>query len=259
MGWIGPVEFLEIKNLSERTISKVKWLDPLNKLRELPDENFAPPSAEWTGRERWLRQALVDDQVYYTQKGGDRHHWFCHPMEPFFHDPIPINRDTCCLHISGLVARFQVVSSKNHPKDQRYLQVLGKRAAHAGTIILDGADSKSFEIPRQCILLIISQTTLKEGREDPAWDAGHAAYNGKPGSQAINAANMDITGAGEWFDPKEYDPSLCWCLYNVLLLEIVSAGQLSNKYSRIGIGKLHILALVEVAEEDIDKQVIELC
>jgi hypothetical protein len=76
IGWIGPVEFAEIKNLSERTISKVSWLDPLNKLKELPQEKFAAPLADWSGRGRWMRQVIPGDHVYYTQKAGDRHHWF---------------------------------------------------------------------------------------------------------------------------------------------------------------------------------------
>jgi hypothetical protein len=173
-------------------------------------------------------------------------------MEPFIHDPIPINRDTGSLNLCGSVAEhtLSVVASKNRFKDTRYLSVLDSEGVQAGAIILDESSSY-YGIPTPSILLRISQTTLKEGRDDPAWGMSIAAYSGKPGVLTANSI-INTSGAEELFDVKIYNPNICWCLYNVLMVKADSQGRLS----RIGIGKVHIRAFDKVAKEN---QVIELC
>jgi hypothetical protein len=232
VGWIGPVEFSDIKNLSERTISMVTWLDPLNKLKELPQESFGPPGDDWEGRERWLRQLSRDDQVYYTQRGSDGQHWFCHPMEPFIHDPIPIDRETGTLHLQGKVAEFSMQISS---RDKGVLFVCDKQGARAGAITMDEGIPEF--VTQECTLIRLSQTTLKEGNDDPAWDLGRAGYFGKPGEPSKNFSSTVISGAEKLFDTKIYNPRICWCMYNVLVVEFDG-----SKARRIGIGKVHIHA-----------------
>jgi hypothetical protein len=233
VGWVGPVEFSDIKNLSERTISMVAWLDPLNKLKELPQENFGPPKDDWEGRERWLRVLERDGQIYYTPRGSDRQHWFCHPMEPFIHDPIPFDRDTGTLHLQANVAEAYV---KIANKDKRSLFICNRQGVRAGLIIMD-QEIPNTETPETRTLIRLSQTTLKEGNDDPAWDSGRAGYFGTPGERSTNFTSAIIAGAEKLFDTAVYDPRICWCLYNVLVVEFDGA-----KARRIGIGKVHIRA-----------------
>ncbi|KAK0640535.1 hypothetical protein DIS24_g9276 [Lasiodiplodia hormozganensis] len=93
--------------------------------------------------------------------------------------------------------------------------------------------------------LKISSTTLAEGEKDPAWRGAKAQFSGIPGSPARNLLNMDTSSASEWFDPAAYDPTVCFCLYNVLVT--VTRGEITY---RVGIGKIHIHAFDEVAVRD---------
>lgn len=94
-------------------------------------------------------------------------------------------------------------------------------------------------------LLKISSTTLTDGEKDPAWNSGKAQFSGNPGDPAWNGVDMDTSSASEWFDPEAYDPSVCFCLYNVLVT--VVRGSITY---RVGIGKIHIHAFDEVAVRD---------
>jgi hypothetical protein len=103
----------------------------------------------------------------------------------------------------------------------------------------------SGSIPTTCTLIRLSQTTLKEGRDDPAWDSDRAEYCGRPGEPSINVFGMDTSGAEKLFDTSVYDPSICWCLYNVLAVKMQD-----KKARRIGIGKVHIRAFDKIAKMD---------
>ncbi|KAN0108817.1 HET domain containing protein [Hyaloscypha variabilis] len=100
VGWIGRVGFRHTRNIGDRLISKVSWLDPLNKLGPLSNEHFGPPERNWKGRSRWFRQMSIENgDHYYIRRHGNPAHWFLYPMEPFFHNPIPIDRETGILHL----------------------------------------------------------------------------------------------------------------------------------------------------------------
>jgi hypothetical protein len=56
---------------------------------------------------------------------------------------------------------------------------------------------------------------------------------------------MDISTFKGLFNTEVYDPKICWCFYNGLVVE---DGR--NFTSRIGIGKIHIHAFDKVANHD---------
>jgi hypothetical protein len=257
VGWVGKVEYPDLKSLSERNISKIEWLDPLNKLEQLPNEWFGRESPEWSSNDRWIRQVMPDYQIYYTQRGSDGQHWFCHPMEPFIHNPIPIDRDRGLLHIRTSTATFNVAPYQGVRSGACQYWLRDSQDRAAGVIALDGSweavsgrsrssshfhensnhpDRPSLYLrgrSRQTVTTaVVSQTTLKEGNTDPAWTPTLSGYYGTPGSPSQNDG-IDTRGAEALFDKDVYPANICWCLYNVLVL---------NEGKRIGIGKIHIQA-----------------
>ena len=80
----------------------------------------------------------------------------------------------------------------------------------------------------------LSQRTYSIMDSDPEWDKEIVAYKGVPGSPAINPQEL-LGPDDEIFDQQVYDPNICWCLYNVLLVEW------ANRIAyRAGIGQVYI-------------------
>jgi hypothetical protein len=82
----------------------------------------------------------------------------------------------------------------------------------------------------------VSQTTLSHADSDPAWDGNTESYSGKPGGPPINPM-PPLEAEDELFDQTRYDPNICWCLYNVLMIE----WQNGMAY-RAGVAQVHIHA-----------------
>lgn len=85
------------------------------------------------------------------------------------------------------------------------LSLLDSKGVQSGAIILDKIES-DYESPVSVTLLRVSQTTPKEGRDDPASDVGKAAYNGKPGIASTRDLGQTTS---QWFDVNVYDPNIC--------------------------------------------------
>lgn len=163
-------------------------------------------------------------------------------MNPFLHDPIPVHRDTGTLHLRASMAYFDVPPSG--PKDRQFT-LTDTNGVQAGTIVLDCEWRQTELVSQGFTLVCLSQTTLTEGTGDPAWDWGSKKYSGAPGQAAINEISMDISAAEGVFDIEVYDPKICWCLYNVLVVE----GDWPHT-RRVGIGKIHIHAFDKVVKRD---------
>ncbi|KAI8930939.1 hypothetical protein NX059_011954 [Plenodomus lindquistii] len=62
----------------------------------------------------------------------------------------------------------------------------------------------------------ISRTTLS-ATDDPAWDSESRKFAGQPGQPSTNPESL-INPLEPEFDQDEYDPNVCWCMYNVLVV-----------------------------------------
>jgi hypothetical protein len=85
----------------------------------------------------------------------------------------------------------------------------------------------------------LSQETYSVGRSDPAWDVDQKRYLSVPGSAALNPQEP-LGPEDEVFDQETYDANVCWCLYNVILVQWKD-----NVAFRAGIGQVHIHAFDE--------------
>ena len=244
VGWIGRVGFRQTRNIGDRLISKVSWLDPLNKLDPLSNEHFGPPERDWEGRSRWFRQmSMKNGDHYYIRRQGNPAHWFPYPMEPFIHNAIPIDRETGFLHLRTRLAEFRV---KSYLTDQQRLILCNERGVRVGIIKMDG-DTPPLEKDTTVTVLQLSQTTLKEGDDDPAWNPDNASYSKAPGSLTDDIL-PSLAREEHIFDPTVYPPTVCWCLYNVLAITAGERRDQSQVWYRCGIGQVHIDAFDKIAD-----------
>lgn len=278
-GWVGEVEYKGVVNLAPRTISAVTWLQPENP-KPLKAEGFGENTLDWpqvrpkdsTQAQRedsgWLRQMSIDKQIYYLRKDGDRQHWFSHPVTRFSHDPGPFDRMSGMLSLSADTVTWDkwdleyIDAAHGHKILIRHRDtgcLVGKVLGHLNLSPADESEDESGSgllpgnspFPRHhpytstsLRFIKISQTTLNEGDKDPAWDDHEAQFSGKPGERATNPGNMDTSSASNWFDTTAYDSPLCWCLYNIPMIQHQGFG-----WIRVGIGKIHIHAFDEVATQ----------
>jgi hypothetical protein len=246
MGWVCPVQFPNIKNLSERTISMVTWVCSTAR-SPLKQELFGRRNLDRGGHEQWLRQVGQDEEIYYTRRRDDSKLWFCRPMDPFIHDPIPINRETWTLHFRGSMATFDARVTPQTRRIDRSYSLYDSNGRQAGILMTDAVHTAIYSATSPSFTLIrISQTTLTEGTGDPAWDWGQRGYNGTLGGPpANNSGKMNLSAAHGMFDTEFYDSKICWCVYNVMAIEVKGGAT-----KRIGIGKIHIQAFDKVAKDD---------
>lgn len=215
-GWVGPVYYKDLANISERTISSVRWKQPED-LRTLYASGFGKDTLSWPSMDGWFRRVTPEGQPYYVRDGNPSR-WFSHPVERFLHDPIPLERDTGVLHFSADKA----------PCDSWRLEDPGSSGSHVLRIFHRETGSQlgkvfmhvGYDPKEDYKLLKISSTTLTHGDKDPAWRMATAQFSGTPGEPPRNRLNMDISSASEWFDPAAYDPTICFCLYNVLMVVV---------------------------------------
>lgn len=276
-GWVGEVEYKGVVNLAQRTISAVTWPQPENP-KPLKAEGFGKNTVDWpqvrpedsTQTQRqdsgWLRQMSVDKQIYYLRKNGDRQHWFSHPVARFFHDPVPFDRTSGRLSLSADTVTSDkwdleyIDATHGHGiliRHRNTGRLVGRVLGHLNASPADESENESdFEsVPgnlpfarrhpyksSSLRFIKISQTTLNEDDKDPAWDDHEARFSGRPGEKSTNPGNMDTSSASNWFDPAAYDSTICWCLYNILMIQYQGSG-----WIRVGIGKIHVHAFDEVA------------
>ena len=117
---------------------------------------------------------------------------------------------------------------------------MDKDGNRAGSVVVDGTTRMALKAGLYSFIKL-SRTTLTHTEEDPAWDEESHSFLGQPGGDAINPDLADDNSFGrgtvkrEWFDPLIYNETMCWPMYNVLMIEW--KGQIA---SRIGVGKIHV-------------------
>jgi len=106
-------------------------------------------------------------------------------------------------------------------------------------------DTPSLETYTTVTVLQLSQTTLKEADDDPAWNPENASHSKAPGS-LTDLILPSIAREEHIFDPTVYPPTMCWCLYNVLVITASKPNDQSQVWYRCGIGQVHINAFDKI-------------
>lgn len=252
MGWKGKFVIENVGNKSETVISRVEWLDARDRKSGLSKASTGMPPASWTGWSQWTRHVDQHDFGFFTfnaSQNTDKR--FCHPVPACVgSQPLPVDpasgmlfmraevaRMTLSLHHTGRWDQEPACFDGDHASATCQLWILdnaGKRAgiAHVSGQWLVGKDTTAARSGPS--FLKLSQQTFSLNESDPAWDGETCTYRGAPGSPAINPQEP-LGPEDEVFDQAVYDQNICWCLYNVLLLEW--DGGIAY---RVGIGYLHI-------------------
>jgi hypothetical protein len=168
--------------------------------------------------------------------------------------PLDLRRNNC-LRLTTDVARFHITlehvdqvinifptarrcSSNNH--FVCHLVIKDGGGARAGYVVVDGNTFQSLR-PGDFSFVKLSQTTLTHDEDDPAWDEATQSFAGEPGTPFTNK-HFEPYKEDMEFDNKIFDSSICWCLYNVMMVEWKDGVGV-----RLGIGKIHIHAFDAVA------------
>src|SRR6266498_3241910 len=205
------------------------------------------PNRPWPKWALWERHVDEGEVVYYTRKDGNAESWFCHPIpDRVDPQPSPINSNTGQLRLLAEITKLTVTDkhsgrwSQNPKCDEGVhemceLSIFDSDGIRAGIVFVDGNTFRKLSTGLHDFIKI-SQITLAHGRSDPAWNENTERYSGEPGHPPINP-RPPLNAEDELFDPNRYDLNICWCLYNVVMIE----WQDDVAY-RVGIGQVHIHA-----------------
>lgn len=250
VGWVGMINYAdENENIFERTISHIQW--NLGENSDGPPELMTcVPSQAWKGWKDWTRVIVGElNEVHYTHVELPSTRWFSHPIPK---QQWPIQPTTSLLVCTAEVAKlvvtgehtdswYQECTEDEH--DVCHLKVFDCNGHHAGVIVMDGATFEATVNSQTSYSFVkVSQTTLT-ARDDPAWDEGSKSYAGKPGEPAINP-RQPLDAEEEEFDQSVYDCNVCWCMYNVLIVEF--DGDIAR---RIAVGRVQISAFDNASPE----------
>jgi hypothetical protein len=246
-GWVGRFDFGWYGNESEKTASRVEWLSADGSDIPFEPEFTGMPEYSWPHWGLWERHVGDGQFICYTRKDGDAERWFCHPIpDPVEGQPAPVDFQTGQLHLRAKIAKLTVTAKHSRrwcqsPKcdeglhDKCELSIFDSDGIRAGVVTLDGNTFLKF-IPGLHEFISLSQATLSHADSDPAWDEETESYAGKPGGPPVSSRPL-LDVEDEPFDQGRYDPNICWCLYNVMMIE----WQDGVAY-RVGIGQMHIHA-----------------
>lgn len=250
-GWVGPIEYAETINLAERTLAPA-FCKPQNICQSSP--------GQWTNdsdRAGFTRH-IVDGEIFYIDKDWPED-LLCRPKLIERKDlvpPLDLRRNDC-LRLTTEVARFRITLEHvdeivdiypNAPRCNGndhfacHLIIKDSGGARAGCVVIDGNTFRSLK-PGDFSFVKLSQTTLAHDENDPAWDEATQSFAGELGAPSINK-HFEPYRNGMEFDNKVFDSSICWCLYNVMMVEWKDGVGI-----RLGIGKIHIHAFDAVAAE----------
>jgi hypothetical protein len=223
----------------ERSISRVEWDD----LDMSPsDTNTAPSSSGENNSKHWTRHVVGDlNEIHYTRNDLPSTQWFSHPItehpspsRPPKDPLLKCTADVASLNITGDHAHLWYQSCDDDEHDVCHLSVFNHQGHRAGIIVMDGETFEHTNFsPRSFTFIKISQTTLT-ARDDAAWDEETKSFAGRPGKPALNRRDP-LDASEEEFDQKVYDINICWCMYNVLVVEFEG-----NVARRIAVGRVHI-------------------
>jgi len=255
-GWGGDASlppYQGADNLAERVRTSVEWLCAQDE-EFLPTgwTDMAPP--DWPHWTNWARRVDENDVGYYTTASCGRHKRFSQPLSLYPQKcRYPVNEKTGRLHLRCEISQLRVDGTHTgrwnqeevcirdeHSQGTCQLWVYDGSGIRCGVVYVSGffyvkmgfpvADNTVFDFVK------LSQQTYSVGRSDPAWDVKEERYRGIPGSAALNPQDP-LGPEDEIFDQTAYDADVCWCLYNVLLVQWED-----NVAFRVGIGQVHIHA-----------------
>lgn len=238
-GWIGHVEYpgtAEHEKVFDRTISKVKW--------HMDTENAfltCVPAQSWHGWKDWRRVVVgeLDDVRYIHVKSGPAR-WFAHPIAQ---QPWPVRPYSPFLECTAEVASLKLTGehtdfwAENEVCEDGHqvchLKVFDQHDNLAGVVVMDGATFEHTSFSKKSFAFVkISQTTLT-ALDDPAWDPETKTFAGQPGKPGINPEPAPPL-AEEEFDQDVYDCNVCWCMYNVLVIDV--DGEVAR---RLAVGRIY--------------------
>ena len=248
-GWDGCVEYF--REESETTLSRVKWLKVEDLADRLTPELTGMPNSSWKGWLDWERHVDESSNIYYTCKTDSSQRKYCHPIVQVADaSSSPFDSSTGHLHFLADVVHLTVTDEKAVTDDDvipsvYHLAVRDAEGHVAGTIYVDANTYNRLDLCSQKLYTFIklSQTTLRTDQWDTAWHADTQAYSGVPGEPAVNIQS-EIETPEDLFD-SYFDATLCYCLYNVIMVKV--AKEISF---RMGLGVIHISAFDNANPEE---------
>jgi hypothetical protein len=242
-GWVGKVELCSNCNLSETSITRLKWIDGSDGVTPLCQESTGRPVASWPGWSDWKRHRFKNGLYeYFLRYGDETGVWYCHPVDPCSYSTTPLDtKSGLHLHLLADIAIFKVVERERCEFD---LDILDSEGFVVGHIRTD-MGTRGVCAARQSFLKV-SQTTLSDNPwQDPAWDPQSESFKGKSGAAPCNPRAYDESRFPKCeFDRNWYDWRICWCLYNVLMVE-----WRDGIAFRMGVGMIHIHAFDNASPE----------
>jgi hypothetical protein len=265
--WVGPIEYAEQPNLAERTLSQ-----RIQQFEKAPCK--MPPSrpAHWikktntsrdAGTSGGYRRQIVEGEIWYftnvryTTK-FDTSGLLCRPANDYHQQDPDLDPFNGILTLRTSVAEL-FVTKQHVAEDDHYfssppciadnhqvchLLITNIQGVRAGCVVVDGNTAGSLE-PGMFSFVKLSRTTITHGDDDSAWDPETEAFVGVPGEPAINP-DFEESRQKVWFDSDVFDSSICWCLYNIMMVKWREDGV----GLRLGIGKMHVHAFDAAAGDE---------
>ena len=251
-GWIGDVGYrLGVPGRDfDRTITQVEW-----HLETEDDLVTGIPSTSWKGWGGWQR--VEDDKpdgfhYIHVESGSDR--WFAHPIAQQQWSSAPHGSLLKCTadvaHMSLTREHTEFWNEEGECDEGHeicHLKIFDRQGHLAGVAVMDGATfDATFEdassLQHTFVLIKISRTTLSAA-DDPAWDSETKRFAGRPGKPGINPESNTFSLEPE-FDQDMYDPNVCWCMYNVLVVRF--EGRVAY---RVAVGRVYYTAFDNASPE----------
>ncbi|KAK1761557.1 heterokaryon incompatibility protein-domain-containing protein [Echria macrotheca] len=256
MGWKGSFLMESVGNKSERILSRVEWLDARDQASLLPKPSTGMPPPSWPGWRTWTRHVDKHGFAFYNPNSaaaGGAEQRFCHPVPGYVSgQAAPVDPVSGLLFMRAEVSQMSLSTLHTNRWDQEpscnngdhasatcQLWILDNAGKRAGIAYVDGewlVGKESAAARRGLYFVKLSQQTFSLNESDPAWNEETWSYSGTPGSPALHPQEP-LGPEDEAFDQAVYDQNICWCLYNVLLIE-----WFDGVAYRVGIGQVHIHA-----------------
>ncbi|TID20078.1 HET-domain-containing protein [Venturia nashicola] len=254
--WVGPVEYAEKPNLAERTLSQ-----RMEQFSDFPCKMPPSQAAHWVRTISRpisvdFRRQIVEGEITYSSRCTPG--LLCRPASDYHRQAFESLPLKGLLTLRTSVADFSVSMRHVADKDHHFntppctadnhrvchLLITDSHGAKAGCVIIDGNTADSLA-PGTFSFVKLSRTTNLHDEDDSAWDAEVEAFIGVPGEPAINP-DFGRSRSELWFDQDVFDSSVCWCLYNVLMVRWREDGA----GIRLGIGKIHTHAFDAAAGDE---------
>lgn len=253
-GWLGHVEYPGTavhEKVFDRTIGCMQW-DFGSSATETRSWITGMPPRSWDGWHDWKRSVAGElNDVWYTHMDSGPGLWFSHPIAQQNWPVQPPNSFLKCtaevatLKLTGEHTEFWLdneICEGGH--EVCHLQVFDQNDVRIGMVVMDGQTFEEMSFPQTSFSFIkVSQTTLTD-QNDPAWNTETKAFSGRPGEPAINIDAVYEPFEVE-FDQDVHDVNICWCIYNVLVVNF--QGETAR---RLAVGRVYFSAFDDAGPEN---------